>query len=126
MNTTRRVCGESCYSNKYRQHLSMVPIEKDQQPSPDFFNAVLQPLPHQGEDYVLDCSASEELFGAHQHTLSSDLSDCGYVSVSRFTCKELCACFTSMVGFENQDMYIRDPSFADPTPDLEAQHKGLQ
>jgi hypothetical protein len=84
----------------------MVPIEKDQQPSPDVFDAVLQPLPHQEEDYVLDFSASEELFGAHQHALSSELSDSGYVSVSRCTCKELCACFTSMVGFEHQDMYI--------------------
>jgi hypothetical protein len=29
------------------KHLSIVPIEKDQQPSPDFFDAVLQPLPDQ-------------------------------------------------------------------------------
>jgi hypothetical protein len=108
------------------KHLSIVPIEKDQQPSPDFFDAVLQPHPHQEEDYVLDFSASEELFGVHQHTLSSDLSDSGYVNVSRCTCKERCACFTSMVGFENQDEFISDPSFASPTPDLEAQNKGVQ
>ena len=108
------------------EHLSMIPIVEDQQPSLGLLDAVLQPLPHQEENYVLDFSASEELFGAHQHALSSDLLDCGYVSVSRFTCQELCVCFTSMVGFEKQDMYIRDPSFADPTPDFEAQHKGLQ
>lgn len=109
------------------EHLRMIAVEKDQQPSSDFFDAVLQPPPPQEEDYVLEFSASDtELFGPYKHTPSGNLSDSGYVSVPRCSCRELCRCLTSMLGFENRDVDISEPSFVDLTQDLEAQAHGVQ
>jgi hypothetical protein len=109
------------------EHLHMIAVDKDQQPSSDFFDAVLQPPPPQEEDYVLDFSASDaELFGPHKHTPSSNLSDSGYVSVRRCSCKELCKCLTSMIGFENRDSDISELCSVDLTQDLEAQAHGVE
>jgi hypothetical protein len=108
----------------------MIAIKKSQQPSPDFFDAVLQPPPLE-EDYELDFSACDaELFGPQKHTSSSSLSDSGYVSVPLCSCKESCRCLTSLPGLEHRDVDgdvdISDPSFAGLVHDLEAQAEGDQ
>jgi len=113
--------------NNTAEHLRNIATETDQQPSSDFFDAVLQPPPPQEEDYVLDFSASNtELSDPYEHTPSGNLSDSGYVSVPRCSCKELCSCHTSMIDFGNQDVDISEPSFFDLTQDLEAQAHGVQ
>jgi hypothetical protein len=112
---------------KTAEHLRIIAVETGQQPSSEFFDAVLQRPPPQEEDYVLDFSASDaELFGPYKHTPSGNLSDSGYASLPRCSCKELCRCLTSMIGFENQDVDISEPSFTDLTQDLEAQAHGVQ
>jgi hypothetical protein len=108
------------------EHSRMIAVATDQQPSSDFFDAVLQPPPPQEEDYVLDFSASDaELFSPYKHTPSGNLSDSGYASVPHCSCKELCRCLTSMISFENRDVDISEPSVVDLTQDLEAQAQGV-
>lgn len=100
---------------------------KDQQPSFDFFDAILQPPPIQEEDYVLDFSAVDEgLFDNRQRTLSSNPSDSGYVSVPHCSCEGLCRCLASVIGFENQDVEAGKSSFVGLASDLEVQAQDLQ
>lgn len=104
------------------EHLSMAPVELDQQPSSDFFDAVLQHPPPQEDDYVLGFSTSDAgQFGGQNYTQSSSLSDSGYASVSLCSCDGLCSCPISRNGFDNRDVDIRAPSFSDPAQDLEVQ-----
>ena len=101
---------------------SMAPLELDQQPSSDFFDAVLQPPPPQEDDYVLGFSTSDAgQFGGQNYTQSSSLSDSGYVSVPRCSCDGLCRCPISRNGFVNRDVDIRAPTFSDPVQGLEEQ-----
>ncbi|KAE9374964.1 hypothetical protein N431DRAFT_406034 [Stipitochalara longipes BDJ] len=109
------------------EHSPMVAAETHQQPSSDFFDAVLQPPPPQEQDFVLNFSASDaELFGPNQHTPSGNLSDSGYASVSHCSCKEPCRCFTSMIGFENRDIDISGPSFVNLTQGMDMDAQGVQ
>jgi hypothetical protein len=104
------------------EYLSMVPLELDQQPSSDFFDAVLQPPPPQGDDFVLGFSTSDaRQFGGQNYTQSSSLSDSGYVSVPRCSCDGLCRCPISRNGFDNRDIDTRVPSSSDSAQDLEVQ-----
>ena len=57
---------------------------------------------------------------------SGNLLDSGYLSVPRCSCKELWRCLTSMIGFENRDVDISEPSFVDLAQDPEAQAHGVQ
>lgn len=108
--------------------LRTIAIEKDQQSSSDFFDAVPQSLPPQEEDYFLDFSASDaELFDSHKSTPSDTISDSEYVSVlPRCNCKELCSCLTTTVGFGTGDVGICESSFVNLTRNLEGQAYSVQ